>query len=122
MTLRELFNAVLDGKVLQTQTNEGWVDCYSRHNALCVLATRGENPEQMRKVRIKPEPKPDVVKYGGVYQKEDSNFTALRGAWDAPVHVLSKTTVADEEWPLKAKIKVVFDGESGEVKSVEKVN
>lgn len=123
MTLKELFNAVLEGETLQTKTQFGeWQDTFNMKNALCILATRGDNPEEMLKIRIKPEPPPDVVKYGGVYQQVGTKLTAIRGAWDASIHVLTNEIIAGQAWPLKAKIKVVFDGESGEVKSVEKVN
>ena len=123
MTLKELYNAVVDGKVLQEQDAfGGWEDCYSMKNALCILSTRFDNPTSMAKLRIKPEPPPDVVKYGGVYQQVGTKLTAIRGAWDASIHVLTNESIAGQAWPLKAKIKVVFDGETGEVKSVEKVN
>jgi hypothetical protein len=58
--------------------------------------------------RIKPEPKPDVVMWGRI-EKTSS------GMWAEVTNIIGKRK------DKKDNIEFVFDGESGELKSVEKI-
>jgi len=82
----ELIKAWADGAVIQTtDCNGAWFDC---------------NPhwEWDLEYRIKPEPKPDVVKYTSAYIDKF-------GQWDLRIH--------DDN------LKLVWDGETGKLKSAE---
>ena len=61
------------------------------------------NWSEDREYRIKPEPKPDVVKYMGIINQESG-------------YLVSHYTIIDH-WPYK--LKLTFDGETGKLKSAE---
>ena len=114
MNLKELFNAVLEGKILQTQDSFGaWQDNYDQRISLCILATQFNDPVQMAKIRIKPEPKPDVVYYDFIRKGCQPN--------DKPFN-LAEAKKAASAWKHSGGafvVKVVEDGETGQIKSCE---
>lgn len=71
-----------------------------------------EHPKWLENVeyRIKPEPKPDVIKYMFDLEHPDA---------DGAVILYEQ----DEDWPRTySKIKLTFDGETGKLKSVKIVS
>lgn len=87
----ELIKAWADGAEIQAQICGEWCDDYSPRWNLD------------GKYRLKPEPKPDVVKYMGFINQE-------------PGYLVSHYTIIDH-WPYK--LKLTFDGETGQLKSAE---
>lgn len=71
----------------------------------------GENPQwfENSRFRIKPEPKPDVVKFGCFYAYANSEWQELR-IYDVQQRNL---------YPNTAQLKLIFDGETGKLKSAE---
>jgi len=91
-----VLRAIADGKVVQWQSmaDQGWND---QHGAI--------NPfiDHHLEWRVKPEPKPDVVRYDFVRK---AYFTTLEEARrDAP--------------PGCGVVRLTIDGETGKLKSVE---
>ena len=83
----ELIKAWADGAEIQLKGRNGeWIDIFPDWQEKC-------------EYRIKPEPKPDVVKY---YLKNFGGF------W-----------FCEEHEKEKANLKLTFDGETGELKSAE---
>jgi len=100
----ELIKAWADGAEIQSRfvvindTNEGhvWVD------------TPNPTWDFEKIYRIKPEPKPDVVKYTSVYSNQTGFF-----------HDNQRTRTLASANSIKGALKLVFDGETGLLKSVE---
>ena len=85
----ELIKAWADGAEIQAKSDSVWLDC--------------RNPEWWpnAEYRIKPEPQPDKVVY--------PHHVTWRGA----INNYARTIL------VKNKLKLVFDGETGELKSAE---
>ncbi len=83
-----------NGAKIQVKVHDGsngWKDC----NAL------GPEWHEYNEYRIKPEPKPDMVMYGRInVDGRDTEWTSVK-------------------WESCDNVKVTFDGETGELKSVE---
>jgi hypothetical protein len=92
----ELIHAWADGAEIQIKTvyyDKVWLDDLN--------PSWGEHSEY----RIKPEPKPDVIDYACVTKHAINNF------------------MPNIEWTVKkwANLKLIFDGETGKLKSAEVV-
>lgn len=105
-----LIQAAIDGKAIQCRSsswnNRQWVTFKDKRGAVAHMAAEYGSYEY----RIEPEPVPDVVKYQNLYQRSGSPF---RDTLDQ-----SKT---HQSAMFKGRQKIVFDGETGLVKSVELV-
>ena len=90
----DLIKAWADGAEIQYNYNSEWVDC-------------GSKPEwyEFTEYRIKPEPKPDVVKH--LITSIDLKYK------DAIAYI------ADKDFIHRASLKLTFNGETGELKSAE---
>lgn len=102
----EVLKAIADGKDVQHKRRcfNVWKDANS--NYLECIADPLNNPDD--EWRIKPEPKPDVVK----------NFKASIDIkyGDAIAHSVS------DEWIDCSNLKLTFDGETGKLKSAEVIS
>mgnify|MGYP003441224788 CR=1 FL=1 len=91
----EVLRAISDGKVGQWHDGDGWID-----------GSESVNPLKFPSLnwRVKPEPKPDVVRY---YACADAlGFNSLDGAKNS--------------WPdAIGYFRWLLDGETGKLKSVE---
>lgn len=85
----ELIKAWADGAVIQFLGRNSWYDC--KYNCPSWDVTT--------EYRIKPDPKPDVVRYASVGINSSSDFTAEKTQWD--------------------NLKLIFDGETGALKNAE---
>lgn len=93
----ELIKAWADGAVIQYKVREGeWKDVYNN------------NPtwNEWETYRVKPEPKPDVVKYSCVHNHYD---------YIDQVFIANATSYKSKH----NNIKLTFDGETGKLKKAE---
>ena len=88
-----------EGKEIQTFVDDAW-------HTIITPPLWYENKEY----RIKPEPKPDVVGYMGVKLVDNAFYYSK--VWDSPKYL--------SLW--SNKLKFVFDGETGKLKSAEVLN
>lgn len=91
----DLLRAVADGKQMQRKDWDEWVDC--THEAALVRISTG------MPTRVKPEPKPDVVRY----------------ALARPSYTTWEPTARLDGMD---NLRVTFDGETGRIKSAEVVS
>ncbi len=81
-----VYTAIRDGKAIQYECKGVWYDTSNEHPIV-----------SQYRYRVKPEPKPDVVKYGIV---------------DVSYH-------GQKERTTNSNVMYIFDGETGELKSAE---
>lgn len=101
----ELIKAWADGAKIQFKNMDGeWQDC---------TTTPGWSVLSL--YRIKPEPKPDIVRYAR------ASFTEYD--WNSPNSVINNRDKTVSFWSKSKRgsdnVKATFDGETGELKSVE---
>ena len=89
----EVLHAFVDG-----------LECETWHGNKWIKTTNLMDFDHFEKVRIKPEPKPDVIGYAKVY---DSNPMVTYVS-------LSSTQLFSDD-----NLKLIFDGETGKLKSAE---
>lgn len=103
----ELIKAWADGAVIQyMNTIAGeWTD------------TMGNEPSWYDNVkyRVKPEPKPDVSKFIGLYKSSGYHHTS--GVYNKKEYI-AKEHSDDPEFYLENKLELVFDSESKKLKDV----
>lgn len=94
----ELIKAWADGAEIQYKDSLGnWFDCH-------------DDPRWSEHVtyRIKPEPKPDVIRYGCFDKYDHSGYLNIRA------YSVQQSTILGTE-----QLKLTFDGETGKLKSAE---
>lgn len=97
----DVIHAIADGKDVQLYYALEWIDYdSSKHNSPI------ENPES--KWRIKPEPKPDVVK---VIHFDNDTISS------EDIFVSNNSHNSHAHW--ESHVKLTFDGETGKLKSAE---
>ena len=101
----EVIRAWLDGKTVQVLDGDDWKDC-APFNGLFYLPDFHVDWEY----RIKPEPKPDVVRYVNVYK-------SCVGASSAS----KRDCIECADKGSLGIIKYTIDGETGKLKSAEVV-
>ena len=96
----ELIKAWADGAEIEYR---------DRHNTWTLLPQQGDWDDHPNfEYRIKPEPKPDVVRYACYDRFQNSEFMQLR-LYRVMQNIDSHT----------GQLKLTFDGETGELKSAE---
>lgn len=94
----ELIKAWADGAQIQYKDNENWYDVNNSFGPYWTPTT---------KYRIKPEPKPDVIKYGKLIPDPEKELT---------YHIVGCTGKIDRNFD---NIMLVFDGETGKLKDAQ---
>ena len=95
----EVLRAIADGKTVQCNIDGKWVDSWLFHSFKDPLTNSDYE------WRIKPEPKPDVVRYVNAY------------LWDG--HRTIETAKKAQSEDIAGRVKIVIDGETGKLKSAE---
>ncbi len=105
---KELIHAWADGAIIQFLNYNGkWLNC------------ENNKPEWIPTVeyRIKPEPKPDYSKFGGLYYGDGyNNIEGLYGNINNVSQVINDDS---GQWTLVNKLELIFDGETKELKDVK---
>jgi len=90
----EVLRAIADGKVVQWQSNTTWIDGNESVNPLKFPSLNW---------RVKPEPKPDITRYVAVDTSGCESLDEVK-SWAAN---------------YRGYLKLISDGETGKLKSVE---
>ena len=101
--LAEYIKAWADGLIVERRISGGNWEVFNDNVHVWAATDRWE-------YRIKPEPKPDVVRFAHTYIGSDVTFYSTFFRW---LH---------EDKIQEANIKVIFNAETGEPKSVEIIN
>ena len=107
----KLIKAWADGAIIQylSEPSTGlWLDCHNNDPAWDISET----------YRIKPNPKPDIIRFGEITAKfEDTRYN------QGGVYVLDAKRVLEHTAVLPHhNIQVIFDGETRKLKRVEIIN
>ena len=104
---KELIHAWADGCIIQYLCGGQWFECNKS----------GPTWDIKTEYRIKPEPKPDYSKFGGLY--EGDGYNEIQGVTSDINKVPQESTDASGHWTLVNKLELIFDGETKELKDVK---
>ena len=94
-----VLRAIADGKAVQWRSNERWHDYQDGSHGNPLYCS------DITEWRIKPEPKPDVVRYVNAYLGDG--------------HRTIETAKKAQSEDIAGRVKIVIDGETGKLKSAE---